>query len=98
MGPILLKCCFRNKKYHKHVTRLVELLIVCLQFELSAIEIDGIEVGFIHWVQGHKEYVPFPFTNIVAVIPSVAAVSVTSIIPLRYLRALSQSTICYISY
>jgi hypothetical protein len=56
LGPVLLRRRFQNQKYYKHFIRLVRLLNVCLQFEITDDEIDEIRSGFIQWVQDYERY------------------------------------------
>lgn len=55
LGPILLRRRFKNTKYYDHFISLVELLNICLQFEITSAQIEQIEVGFIHWVQDYEK-------------------------------------------
>ena len=56
IGPILLRRRFRNIKYFKHFVKLVRLLNLCLQFEISDDEIEEIRKGFIEWVEEYEKY------------------------------------------
>lgn len=57
LGPVLLYHKFRDAKYYWHFVRLVELLHLCLQFELKREEVAKIREGFIDWVKDYEEYV-----------------------------------------
>jgi len=50
IAPILLKGRFRHQRYYKHFIRLVELLMVCFEFEISQVDVDNLETGFQSWV------------------------------------------------
>lgn len=54
IGPVLLLRRF-DKKYYQHFIRLVHLLNICLQFEISDDEIEEIRVGFIRWVLDYEK-------------------------------------------
>lgn len=54
LGPVLLRRRFENK-YYQHFIRLVRLLTICLQFEITDTEIEKIRTGFIHWVQEYEK-------------------------------------------
>ncbi|KAJ7131032.1 hypothetical protein C8R44DRAFT_904086 [Mycena epipterygia] len=55
-GPFTLLCRrFRNAKYYHHFIQLVQLLNICLQFEISDAEIEEVRTGFIEWVQLYEE-------------------------------------------
>jgi hypothetical protein len=56
LGPVLLRRRFQNQKYYKHFIRLVRLLNICLQFEITDDEIEEIRSGFIQWVQDYERY------------------------------------------
>jgi len=57
LAPSLLKGRFRNARYHKHFIELVQLLNICLQFEIKDEEIETLQVGMIKWVQDYERYV-----------------------------------------
>ena len=46
IAPILLKGWFWHQQYYKHFIQLVKLLMVCLEFEISQVDIDNLENGF----------------------------------------------------
>ena len=50
IAPVLLKGRFQHQRYYKHFIRLVELLMVCLEFEISQVDVDNLETGFQSWV------------------------------------------------
>ncbi|KAH7879638.1 uncharacterized protein C8R40DRAFT_1200788 [Lentinula edodes] len=53
LGPVLLHRRFTSECYYHHFIQLVRLLTICLQFEISSVEVEEVRVGFIKWV---KEY------------------------------------------
>jgi hypothetical protein len=55
LGPILLRNRFQNPTYYKHFVKLVTLLNICLQFEITNEEIGTVREGFIKWVQEYEE-------------------------------------------
>ena len=55
IGPILLRNRFQHTKYYKHFVKLVTLLNLCLQFEISSEEIEKIRDGFIKWVREYEK-------------------------------------------
>ena len=55
LGPILLWNRFQNATYYKHFIKLVVLLNICLQFEITDEEIGTLREGFIKWVQEYEE-------------------------------------------
>ena len=59
VGPVVLNSRFPNKRYYDHFCDLVELINLCLKFELSREDISRIREGFIRWVKKYKEYVYF---------------------------------------
>jgi hypothetical protein len=54
LGPVLLRQRFRRERYYKHFVKLVKLLHICLQFEITADEIQTIREGFIQWVTEYE--------------------------------------------
>ena len=55
LGPVLLRGRFLNEKYYRHFTDLVRLLNLCLQFEISRVEIESLRGGFIKWVEDYEK-------------------------------------------
>jgi hypothetical protein len=55
IGPVVLRRRFQRPKYYAHFVRLVRLLTVCLQFEITDAEIEELGVGFIRWVQEYEQ-------------------------------------------
>jgi hypothetical protein len=54
IAPTLLKGRFRHPRYYKHFIRLVELLMVCFEFEISQVDVDNLETGFQSWVMDYE--------------------------------------------
>jgi hypothetical protein len=54
LGPVLLHGKFKHAKYYNHFIKLVKLLNICLQFELSEEDIRTVRDGFIHWVKTYE--------------------------------------------
>lgn len=50
LGPALLHRKFKHAKYYAYFVELVRLLNICLQYELSADDIETLRVGFRDWV------------------------------------------------
>ncbi|KZV76002.1 hypothetical protein PENSPDRAFT_570438 [Peniophora sp. CONT] len=55
LAPIQLERTFADKKYYDHFVELVRLLHMCLQFEITRTEVEGIRQGFIAWVEKYEE-------------------------------------------
>ena len=51
LGPVLLRRRFQRPKYYAHYVRLVELINMCLQFEITDETVEVIRQGFITWVE-----------------------------------------------
>jgi hypothetical protein len=51
LGPVLLHRKFSKPKYYKHFVKLVHMVRVCLQFELSTTDISDLRTGFATWVE-----------------------------------------------
>ncbi|EKM58760.1 uncharacterized protein PHACADRAFT_191103 [Phanerochaete carnosa HHB-10118-sp] len=56
LGPSLLWQKFSDIKYYNHFVALVELLTICLQFELTQDDIMKVRLGFADWVVKYEEY------------------------------------------
>jgi hypothetical protein len=54
LGPVLLRRRFSKLRYYNHFVRLVQLLHICLQFEITTEEIQTIRTGFIRWVEDYE--------------------------------------------
>ncbi|KAJ2930473.1 hypothetical protein H1R20_g6626, partial [Candolleomyces eurysporus] len=60
LGPILLSRKFRRPIYFQHFIELVKLVRICLQFELTAEDVQTLRDGFPNWVlQYEKLYYQF---------------------------------------
>ncbi|RDB22210.1 hypothetical protein Hypma_010657 [Hypsizygus marmoreus] len=55
LGPILLRRRFQRPKYFKHFILLVQILNICLQFEISDKEIEDVRKGLIQWVTEYEK-------------------------------------------
>jgi hypothetical protein len=55
LAPVLLRRRFQRPKYYAHFVRLVRLVNLCLQFEITAQQIEDIRRGFIEWVEDYEE-------------------------------------------
>ncbi|KAJ2921605.1 hypothetical protein H1R20_g15489, partial [Candolleomyces eurysporus] len=56
LGPILLVRKFRRPIYFKHFIELVKLVRTCLQFEITAEDLQTLRDGFPQWVLEYKRY------------------------------------------
>ncbi|KIL56887.1 hypothetical protein M378DRAFT_62534, partial [Amanita muscaria Koide BX008] len=56
LAPILLRGRFLRECYYKHFLSLVRLLKLCLEFELSAGQVDELEEGFKMWVIEYEKF------------------------------------------
>lgn len=68
IAPVLLERRFERKEFYDHFLHLVNLVNVCLQFEISKSEIRELRTGFARWVEeyerfGHLRFVLLP-TNL----------------------------------
>jgi hypothetical protein len=54
IAPTLLKGRFVHPRYYKHFIKLVRLLTICLQFEITQNQIDELERGFQDWVKVYE--------------------------------------------
>lgn len=57
LGPVLLKGCFQKEIYYKHFVKLIKLLRLCLQFEITSEECSEIREGFQDWVETFEKSV-----------------------------------------
>jgi hypothetical protein len=55
LGPVLLRRRFQRPKYYVHFVRLVSLLNLCLQFEITDEQIGEVRQGFSQWVMQYEE-------------------------------------------
>jgi hypothetical protein len=54
LGPVLLWGRFQRQKYFAHFVRLVHLLNICLQFEITDEEVNNLHQGFAQWVLDYE--------------------------------------------
>ncbi|XP_006457060.1 hypothetical protein AGABI2DRAFT_146706 [Agaricus bisporus var. bisporus H97] len=54
VAPVLLCGRFKQPQYYTHFMRLVELLKMCLEYEIDAEMLDQIDVGFQSWVEDYE--------------------------------------------
>jgi hypothetical protein len=57
IAPTLLKGRFVQARYYKHFVELVRLLTLCLEFEITQVQVQDLERGFQRWVQVYERYV-----------------------------------------
>lgn len=55
LGPVLLRGRFKNEKFYNHFVKLVRLLHICLQWSISADEIEVLRHGFAEWVVEYEK-------------------------------------------
>ena len=55
IAPIVLRGRFKKAQYYRHFMQLVELLKLCLSFEISEEKLDQIDEGFRSWVKGYEK-------------------------------------------
>ncbi|KAG1745048.1 uncharacterized protein EDB91DRAFT_1236456 [Suillus paluster] len=56
LAPTLLRSCFLNAKYHKHLCELVWIMKKTLQFLITHAEIDELEWRIANWVVKYEKY------------------------------------------
>jgi hypothetical protein len=56
IAPIVLRGRFKRPRYYKHFMQLVELLKLCLAFEISEAMLDQIDEGFQLWVEDYEKW------------------------------------------
>jgi hypothetical protein len=56
LAPTLLNGRFINERYYKHFVQLVQLLSLCLEFEITQDQINDLERGFQEWVEEYERY------------------------------------------
>ncbi|KAF8601142.1 hypothetical protein BDV93DRAFT_533718 [Ceratobasidium sp. AG-I] len=54
LSPHLLRRRFRRDRYYIHFVKLVKLLHICVQFDLSRSELEALREGFGKWVQEYE--------------------------------------------
>jgi hypothetical protein len=55
VGPVLLRGRFIRDKYYDHFIKLVRLIKLCLQYEISSDDVEKIRAGFIEWVEDYEK-------------------------------------------
>jgi hypothetical protein len=55
IAPIVLRGRFKMRRYYKHFMQLVELLKLCLAFEISEETLNRIDEGFRLWVEDYEK-------------------------------------------
>ena len=70
LGPVLLKGRFSQERYYKHFVKLIKLLRLCLQFEISKDELSEIRDGFEDWVRTYERYVIYLHEDRISIILS----------------------------
>ncbi|EUC58182.1 transposase family Tnp2 protein, partial [Rhizoctonia solani AG-3 Rhs1AP] len=56
-GPILLRGRFRQDCYYKHFIKLVRLINLCMDFEITHAQVIEIRQGFAKWVEDYENWV-----------------------------------------
>ncbi|KIJ63923.1 hypothetical protein HYDPIDRAFT_91839 [Hydnomerulius pinastri MD-312] len=99
IGPVLLHQKFSKAKYYKHFVKLVRMLRICLQFEISRQDVADLRVGFATWVEDFERFV-FPCYQSCLEVPGLAKTpssASTTNMTLNKLRLVpSPSTHCFI--
>jgi hypothetical protein len=57
IAPFILKGHFPHEKYFRHMCDLIDIIKTCQQFEITAEEINELEVKIINWVEKYEKYV-----------------------------------------
>jgi hypothetical protein len=55
LAPVLLRGRFRRPVYYHHFVKLIKLLQLCMQFEITLEDLDEIRSGFCEWVEKYEE-------------------------------------------
>ena len=55
IAPIVLCGRFKKPRYYKHFIQLVELLKLCLAFEITEVMLNQIDEGFRLWVEEYEK-------------------------------------------
>ncbi|KZV98479.1 hypothetical protein EXIGLDRAFT_562646, partial [Exidia glandulosa HHB12029] len=56
IAPVVLRTRFREERYYNHFMKLVHLLHLCIQLEISRSDVEAIRTGFIYWVKQYEVY------------------------------------------
>lgn len=59
MAPALLRGRFPNIKFYNHLLLLVDIIKICLQFEITNERVNLLEDKIIEWVEKYEKYVQF---------------------------------------
>ncbi|KAJ6611080.1 hypothetical protein B0H10DRAFT_1810356, partial [Mycena sp. CBHHK59/15] len=54
LAPILLNCCFKNRKYHDHLCDLTDIIKTCISFTITHPGIANLRVQIINWVKTYE--------------------------------------------
>ena len=57
---MLLRGRFQKAIYYKHFVKLIKLLHLCLQFEMTKEELTEVREGFQDWVETFERFVIIP--------------------------------------
>jgi hypothetical protein len=57
LAPFLLQNRFADPKYHRHLCDLVDIMKICLQFEITEEEINELEKKIHNWVRLYEKYI-----------------------------------------
>ena len=63
IAPVLLESKFTHQRYYNHFVDLVELLQLCLQYEMPREDVARIRSGFIDWVQKYERCAIFDVSS-----------------------------------
>ena len=93
IAPTVLRGRFPDDRYYEHFCSLVKILNLCLQFEISDKDIDGIESGIRKWMVDYERCVlPLRFQKKRMLTQSMRPASTTSTCLNDFRRAQSQYT------
>ena len=54
LAPVLLRNRFKKPEYFTHFIKLVHLFHICMQFEITAAEVEELQAGFKKWVEDYE--------------------------------------------
>ena len=97
LAPILLKGRFLNERYYNHFMKLVQLLLRCIDFEITQEQIDDLDQNFQDWVQDYERYV-LPTSHLDRMAFNSLLGSTINMIRIMFRVAQSPSMPCYISH
>jgi hypothetical protein len=55
LAPILLSGRFQDNKYYTHACQFLEIIKLCIAFQITYSEIDALQVNIVDWVQKYEE-------------------------------------------